>query len=111
MTDDAVWRLIEKRAKMAGVTNVSPHDLRRSFVSDLLDAGVDVSTVSKMAGHASVLTTAKYDRRGEDAKRKAAKALHVPYPGRPRDPIHRDLTPAKDTDFRKTSLRSATSVV
>ncbi len=85
MTDDAVWRLIEKRAKLAGVTDVSPHDLRRSFVSDLLDAGVDVTTVSKMAGHASVLTTAKYDRRGEEAKRKAAKALHVPYPGRPRD--------------------------
>ena len=85
MTDDAVWRLIEKRAKIAGVTDVSPHDLRRSFVSDLLDAGVDVTTVSKMAGHASVLTTAKYDRRGEDAKRKAAKALHVPYPGRPLD--------------------------
>ena len=45
----AVWRLIEKRARIAGVTDVSPYDLRRSFVSDLLDAGVDVTTVSKMA--------------------------------------------------------------
>jgi hypothetical protein len=54
--------------------------------------GVDVTTVSKMAGHANVLTTAKYDRRDDDAKRKAAKALHVPHPGRPRD-----LSPGLDT--------------
>ena len=58
---------------------------RRSFASDLLETGVDVTTVSKMTGHVRVLRTAKYDRRGEDAKRGATKALHVRYPGRRRD--------------------------
>jgi len=42
----------------------------------------DIATVAKMAGHSSVSTTARYDRRPEAAKAKAAGLLHVPYHGR-----------------------------
>jgi len=82
MTPQAVYNMLVKRAEQAGVKSFSPHDLRRTFVSDLLDAGADIATVAKMAGHASVQTTARYDRRPEEAKRKAAGLLHVPYRGR-----------------------------
>lgn len=79
MTAQAIYNMLTKRAADAEVKQFSPHDMRRTFVSDLLDAGADIATVSKMAGHANVQTTARYDRRPEDAKRKAAGLLHVPY--------------------------------
>ena len=82
MTTQAIYNLLKKRASQAGIDGFSPHDLRRTFVSDLLDAGADIAIVAKMAGHASVNTTARYDRRPEEAKMKAAQRLHVPYHGR-----------------------------
>lgn len=75
MTSQAVLLIVQKRAIEAGVKAFSPHDFRRTFCSDLLDAGVDIVTVQKLAGHASPLTTARYDRRGEETKRRAVDKL------------------------------------
>ncbi len=79
LTDRAVFWATRKRSLEAGVKSFSPHDLRRTFISDLLDAGADIATVQKLAGHSSVVTTARYDRRGEASKKKAVGLLHVPY--------------------------------
>jgi len=49
------------------------------MLAALLDAGVDLVTVQKMAGHASVSTTGRYDRRDHATQRRAAAQLHVPY--------------------------------
>lgn len=82
LTPQAIYNLLAKRAELAGVASFSPHDLRRTFVGDLLDAGADIATVAKMAGHSNIQTTARYDRRPEQAKQKAASLLHIPYRGR-----------------------------
>jgi integrase/recombinase XerD len=79
MTGQAVLYILRRRALQGGVTRLTPHDLRRTFISDLLDLGADISTVQRLAGHASITTTTGYDRRGEATKRKAASLLHVPY--------------------------------
>ncbi len=78
MSSDAVLKILRRRGKLAGLDTFSPHDFRRTFCSDLLDAGIDISTVQKLAGHSSPVTTAKYDRRGEETKRKAVERLSIP---------------------------------
>lgn len=79
MTDQAVLDILQQRGKEANLTSFSPHDFRRTFASNMIDAGVDIVTVQNLMGHASPVTTARYDRRGEEAKRRAASMLHTPY--------------------------------
>lgn len=71
--------VLERLAVKAGVEKLRPHDLRRSYCSDLLDLGTDLALVSQLVGHASVRTTAGYDRRPARARAAAAALLTVPY--------------------------------
>jgi len=83
MTNQSIHHIIKRRGEQAGVDNAQCHNFRRTAVGDLLTQGVDISTVAKMMGHAQVQTTAKYDRRGEIMKERAANTRMLPYKGRP----------------------------
>jgi integrase len=74
-----VYDILSRRAKDAGAGEFSPHDFRRTFVGDIIDAKGDLSTAQKLAGHSSPETTSRYDRRGERAMKEASSELHVPY--------------------------------
>lgn len=76
-----IYQALDRRSRRLSLEKFSPHDLRRTLIGDLLDSGADVVTVSKIAGHASLKTTAGYDRRDERAKKRAASLVTVPFVG------------------------------
>ena len=82
MTPKAIYKIIQKRVKEASVKHASPHDFRRTMVSEMLAKGADVLTVQKVAGHASSDTTRRYDLRDESFKQEAAEKLHYPHRSR-----------------------------
>jgi len=79
MGEQSILDTLRRRARQAGVAEFSPHDLRRTYISHMLDNGADIATVRQLAGHSSVETTARYDRRGERTKQQASELLLVPY--------------------------------
>lgn len=79
LNNGSISFIFKERAKRAGVKTFSPHDLRRTFAGDMLDAGADIATVQQLMGHSSANTTASYDRRDNRAKLAAANRLHLPY--------------------------------
>lgn len=83
MSASTVAQLCRRRAEAAGVKAFSPHDLRRTSISDLLDLTGDLSLVSELAGHSNPATTRRYDRRPEARRQRAAQTLRVPFNRRP----------------------------
>lgn len=77
LTDQAIYHILQVRQKQAGIAKCAPHDLRRTFASELLENGEDLITVKDAMGHASITTTQQYDRRGEQRLRKARDNLKI----------------------------------
>ncbi|KMK82613.1 tyrosine-type recombinase/integrase [Pectobacterium brasiliense] len=94
-TDSALFNRIQRNGKVAsqpltttgltgilvelqqttGVARFTPHDMRRTFITRLLEQGVDINTVRQLAGHSDISTTTRYDCRDEDMKVKASQRL------------------------------------
>lgn len=75
LTPQTVYDVISKRYKSAGLKRLTPHDLRKTYATNLLENGEDIILVQELMGHSSVATTRLYDQRKRDDKRTALKAL------------------------------------
>lgn len=77
LSRQSAWAVLAKAADRAGVTReVSPHTLRHSFATHLLDGGADVRVVQELLGHASVTTTQVYTLVTVDSLREVFAAAH-----------------------------------
>jgi site-specific recombinase XerD len=83
MSSTAIGAIVKRVRQKAGLPPLSTHDFRRNYIGELLDAGVDLAQAQQLAGHASPITTATYDRRPEEALRDAADRITLPSPHNP----------------------------
>lgn len=77
LTPRSVQRLIKRYSKMAGITkNITPHVLRHSYATDLLQNGADIRSVQEMLGHSSITTTQIYTHVTNKGLREVYKNFH-----------------------------------
>jgi site-specific recombinase XerD len=75
LSSQTIYDIIKQRSEQAKIERVRPHDLRRTFVTQLLDAGVDINTTRQLVGHTDIQTTARYDCRDQKSQQRAVKRL------------------------------------
>jgi integrase/recombinase XerD len=76
LTRQGAWMVLRAAARRAGLADISPHTLRHSFATHLLDGGADVRVVQELLGHASVTTTQVYTLVTVDHLREVYAAAH-----------------------------------
>jgi integrase/recombinase XerD len=76
LTRQGAWGVLREAAVRSGKSGISPHTLRHSFATHLLDGGADIRVVQELLGHASVTTTQVYTLVTVDKLREVYAAAH-----------------------------------
>ena len=77
MSRTSVWQVVKRYARSADIThNVTPHMLRHTFATHLLDNGADLRAVQEMLGHADIATTQIYTHVSAERLSRAHKNFH-----------------------------------
>lgn len=75
LTTTGLTGILVELQQASGIARFTPHDMRRTFITRLLEQGVDINTVRQLAGHSDISTTTRYDCRGEVMKISASKRI------------------------------------
>ncbi|EFB6866715.1 tyrosine-type recombinase/integrase [Escherichia coli] len=75
LTTSGLTGILADLQQTSGIARFTPHDMRRTFITRLLEQGVDINTVRQLAGHSDISTTTRYDCRGESMKVSASKRI------------------------------------
>ncbi|MEZ4820278.1 MAG: tyrosine-type recombinase/integrase [Bdellovibrionota bacterium] len=76
LTRQSIWYRIKKYARAIGIRKVSPHTLRHSFATHLLEGGADLRSLQEMLGHASLSTTQIYTQVSKSQLQKTYEKYH-----------------------------------